>query len=138
MRPIAIYDTRRAELVQLEPRDPGKVSIYACGPTVYGRIHVGNARPFVVYSLLKRFLAHEGYEVTFVANITDVNDKIYDAANASEPPQPSALLASEMGAAYIADTDGLGLGRPDSEPLATETIGPVSYTHLTLPTIYSV
>ena len=76
MRPIQIYDTRRAELVQLEPRDPGKVSIYACGPTVYGRIHVGNARPFVVYSLLKRFLVHEGYEVTFVANITDVNDKI--------------------------------------------------------------
>lgn len=125
MRPIQIYDTRRAELVTLEPRDPGKVSIYACGPTVYGRIHVGNARPFVVYSLLKRFLAHEGYEVTFVANITDVNDKIYDAANASEPPQPSALLASEMAAAYIADTDGLGLGRPDSEPLATETIGPI-------------
>ncbi|MBJ7342631.1 MAG: cysteine--tRNA ligase, partial [Solirubrobacteraceae bacterium] len=125
MRPIAIYDTRRAELVQLEPRDPGKVSIYACGPTVYGRIHVGNARPFVVYSLLKRFLVHEGYEVSFVANITDINDKIYDAANASEPPQASALLASEMAAAYIADTDGLGLGRPDSEPLATETIGPI-------------
>ena len=125
MRTIQIYDTRRGELVQLEPRDPGKVSIYACGPTVYGRIHVGNARPFVVYSLLKRFLAHEGYEVTFVANITDVNDKIYDAANAADPPQPSALLASEMAAAYIADTDGLGLGRPDSEPLATETIGPI-------------
>ncbi len=125
MRPIQIHDTRRSELVALEPRDPGKVSIYACGPTVYGRIHVGNARPFVVYSLLKRFLAHEGYEVTFVANITDVNDKIYDAANASEPPQPSALLASKMAAAYIADTDALGLGRPDSEPLATETIGPI-------------
>lgn len=125
MRTIQIYDTRRGELAQLEPRDPGKVSIYACGPTVYGRIHVGNARPFVVYSLLKRFLAHEGYEVTFVANITDVNDKIYDAANAADPPQPSALLASEMAAAYITDTDGLGLGRPDSEPLATETIGPI-------------
>ena len=125
MRPIQIYDTSRAALVTLEPRDPGKVSIYACGPTVYARIHVGNARPFVVYSLLKRFLVHEGYDVTFVANITDVNDKIYDAAGASEPPQPSALLASEMAAAYIADTDGLGLGRPDAEPLATETIGPI-------------
>ncbi len=125
MRPIQIYDTRRAALVTLEPRDPGKVSIYACGPTVYGRIHVGNARPFVVYSLLKRFLVHEGYEVTLVANITDVNDKIYEAANGVDPPQPSALLASAMAAAYIADTDRLGLGRPDSEPLATETIDPI-------------
>jgi len=125
VRPIQIYDTRRAELVTLQPRDPGKVSIYACGPTVYSRIHVGNARPFVVYSLLKRFLTQEGYEVNFVANITDVNDKIYDAANASQPPQPSALLASEMAALYIADTDAIGLGRPDSEPLATETIGPI-------------
>ncbi len=125
MRTIQIHDTRRGELVTLEPRDPGKVSIYACGPTVYGRIHVGNARPFVVYSLLKRFLEHEGYQVTFVANITDVNDKIYDAANAATPPQPSALLASEMAAAYIDDTDAIGLGRPDFEPLATETIGPI-------------
>ena len=53
---------------------PGGYGIYACGPTVYGRIHVGNARPFVVFSLLKRFLVHEGFETTFVANITDVND----------------------------------------------------------------
>ena len=56
------------------------MGVYACGPTVYAPVHVGNARPFVVFSLLKRFLEHEGYEVTFVANITDVNDKIYDAA----------------------------------------------------------
>jgi cysteinyl-tRNA synthetase len=94
--------------------------MYACGPTVYGRIHVGNARPFVVFSLLKRFLVHEGYDVTFVANITDVNDKIYDAAHAAGIA--SAELAQEMTAAYIADTDALGLGRPDHEPLASETI----------------
>ena len=59
---------------------PARVGIYACGPTVYNRIHIGNARPFVVFSLLKRFLEHEGYDATLVANITDVNDKIYDAA----------------------------------------------------------
>ena len=64
------------------PRDRGRVGIYACGPTVYSRIHVGNARPFVVFSLLKRFLEHEGYDVTLVINVTDVNDKIYDAARA--------------------------------------------------------
>jgi len=97
--------------------------MYVCGPTVYARVHVGNARPFVVFSLLKRFLVHEGYNVTFVANITDVNDKIYAAAQAAGVP--SAQLAAEMTADYIADTDGLGLGRPDHEPLASETIGEI-------------
>ena len=66
----------------LEPRDEGVVGIYACGPTVYSRVHVGNARPFVVFSQLKRFLEHEGYRAALVANITDINDKIYDAARA--------------------------------------------------------
>jgi cysteinyl-tRNA synthetase len=107
-------------LAPLEPRDPGRVAMYACGPTVYGRIHVGNARPYVVFSLLKRFLEHEGYAVTFVANVTDVNDKIYDAARVASVP--SEQLAREMTAAYVDDTDGLGLGRPDHEPLASETI----------------
>ncbi len=104
----------------VEPREPGRIGIYACGPTVYGRIHVGNARPFVVFSLLKRFLEHEGYAVTFVANVTDVNDKIYAAANATGVG--SERLAHEMTEAYIADTDALGLGRPDREPLASATI----------------
>jgi len=97
------------------------VRIYACGPTVYAPIHVGNARPFVVFSLLKRYLEHEGFDVTFVANITDVNDKIYAAAGDG----PSAPLAEEMTARYIADTDRLGLGRPDVEPRATQTIKPI-------------
>jgi cysteinyl-tRNA synthetase len=104
----------------LEPREPGRVGIYACGPTVYGRIHVGNARPFVVFSLLKRFLVHEGYEVRLVVNITDVNDKIYAAAQ--QEGVASDKLARAMTQAYIADTDGLGLGRPDHEPLASGTI----------------
>jgi len=117
---IRVQDTLTGELRALQPREPGKVGIYACGPTVYGRVHVGNARPFVVFSLLKRFLEHEGHDVTLVANITDVNDKIYDAARAEGVP--SEQLAQEMTAHYIADTDGLGLGRPDYEPKATETI----------------
>jgi cysteinyl-tRNA synthetase len=120
VRQIRLHDTRSGALQPLEPRDPGRVAMYACGPTVYGRIHVGNARPYVVFSLLKRFLAHEGYEVTFVANVTDVNDKIYDAARAAGVS--SEQLAREMTAAYMADTEGLGLGRPDHEPLASETI----------------
>jgi len=120
VRQIQLHDTRSGRLQPLQPRDPGRVAMYACGPTVYGRIHVGNARPYVVFSLLKRFLEHEGYAVTFVANVTDVNDKIYDAARTAGVP--SEQLAREMTAAYVADTDGLGLGRPDHEPLASETI----------------
>ena len=125
MRTIRLHDTRSGQLTELRPRDPGRVGIYACGPTVYNRIHIGNGRPFVVYSLLKRFLEREGYAVTFVANITDVNDKIYDAARAADPPVASEQLARAMTAAYIADTEGLGLGRPDHEPLAGETMGPI-------------
>src|ERR1700749_1491545 len=98
----------------------GRVRIYACGPTVYGRVHVGNARPFVVYSLLKRFLVHEGYDVEFVANVTDINDKIYAAAR--QAGVHSDDLAKEMTAAYRIDTESSGLGRPDHEPLASETI----------------
>jgi cysteinyl-tRNA synthetase len=120
LREIYLHDTRTGTVRRLEPREPGKVAIYACGPTVYARIHVGNARPFVVFSLLKRFLVREGYEVTFVANVTDVNDKIYAAANAAGVS--SERLAAEMTAAYVEDTNALALGRPDHEPLASETI----------------
>jgi cysteinyl-tRNA synthetase len=120
---IRIHDSLTNELRELQPRDDGKVAIYACGPTVYARIHVGNARPYVVFALLKRFLEHEGFDVTLVENITDVNDKIYDAAR--ERGVPSEELAREMTDAYRADTDRLGLGRPDHEPLASETIAEI-------------
>jgi cysteinyl-tRNA synthetase len=123
LREITLHDTLTGKVLPLRPRVPGRVGIYACGPTVYGRIHVGNARPFVVFSLLERFLEHEGYEVTFVANVTDINDKIYAAAGAASVA--SEQLAREMTAYYIADTDGLGLGRPDHEPLASETIAEI-------------
>ncbi len=123
MRTVRLHDTRTGQLTELRPREGRKVGIYACGPTVYGRIHVGNARPYVVFSLLKRFLAHEGYEPTLVANITDINDKIYDAARPAG--RPSGELAAEMSTHYIADTDRLGLGRPDHEPRATEMVGEI-------------
>ncbi|HEY1834230.1 MAG TPA: cysteine--tRNA ligase [Solirubrobacteraceae bacterium] len=119
-RDISIEDTRTGRPQRLAPRVPGRVGIYACGPTVYSRIHIGNARPFVVFSLFKRFLEHEGYAVDLVVNVTDVNDKIYDAAKAAG--RPSAELAAEMTVRYKADTDALGLGRPDHEPLASETM----------------
>ena len=123
MREVTLYDTRTRQVAPFAPRDPSNVGIYACGPTVYSRVHVGNARPFVVFSQLKRFLEHEGYGVKFVANVTDINDKIYTAAEAAG--RPSAELADEMARHYIADTDRLGLGRPDAEPYASEFIGPI-------------
>jgi cysteinyl-tRNA synthetase len=123
MRAIRLHDTRSGEVLPLAPDDRTRVGIYACGPTVYSRIHVGNARPFVIFSVLKRFLEHEGYGVDLVINVTDVNDKIYDAARALG--RPSAELAAEMTERYRADPAALGLGRPDHEPLASQTIGPI-------------
>jgi len=123
MATIRLHDTFTQGLRPLTPRISGQAGIYACGPTVYNRIHVGNARPFVVFSLLKRFFEHEGLAVTLVINVTDVNDKIYDAARAQGIG--SERLAREMTHAYFRDTAELGLGRPDHEPLASETIGPI-------------
>jgi cysteinyl-tRNA synthetase len=123
MADIRIQDTLSGKTRELEPRNGGEVGIYACGPTVYGRIHIGNARPFVIFTLLRRFLRHQGLDGKLVINVTDINDKIYDAAR--EAGRPSAEYAKEMTAAYISDTDALGLGRPDAEPLATETIAEI-------------
>jgi cysteinyl-tRNA synthetase len=117
MREVRIRDTLTGGLRSL---DLEEVGIYACGPTVYSRIHIGNARPFVVFSLFARFLRSEGYRTRLVVNVTDVNDKIYTAAAAAG--EPSEEFAARMTAAYFGDTDRLGLGRPDAEPLATETI----------------
>src|SRR5690242_1491867 len=105
MRTIRLHDSRSGAIVPLETRAPGAAGIYACGPTVYGRIHVGNARPFAVFTFLKRFLEHEGVETTFVANVTDINDKIYVAAR--ERGVASDELAREMTEAYRRDTDRL-------------------------------
>jgi len=118
MREVRIRDTLTGELRSLE--GDGEVGIYACGPTVYSRIHIGNARPFVVFSLFARFLRSEGFRPKLVVNVTDINDKIYVAAEAAG--KPSGEFAAEMKRAYFEDTDRLGLGRPDSEPLATETV----------------
>jgi cysteinyl-tRNA synthetase len=121
MREVRIKDTLTGDLVTLDPS--AEAGIYACGPTVYSRIHIGNARPFVAFSLLARFLASEGYAAKLVVNVTDVNDKIYAAAK--EAGEGSAAFAERMTRAYFEDTERLGLGRPDSEPLATETIGTI-------------
>jgi len=118
MREVRIRDTLSGEAAPLKPGE--EIGIYACGPTVYSRIHIGNARPFVIFSLLARFLREEGYPARLVINITDINDKIYDAAR--EAGERSDRFAERMTAAYVEDTGRLGLGRPDAEPLASATI----------------
>jgi cysteinyl-tRNA synthetase len=118
MREVRIKDTLSGELRSLEPG--AEVGIYACGPTVYSRIHIGNARPFVVFSLFSRFLRSEGYRPKLVVNVTDINDKIYVAARSAG--KGSEEFAAEMTRAYVEDTDRLGVGRPDAEPLASETV----------------
>jgi cysteinyl-tRNA synthetase len=123
MREVRISDTLSGKTRALEPRDPPRVGIYTCGPTVYSRVHVGNARPFVIPILLRRLLRRLGYEPRLVINVTDINDKIYDAAR--KAGVPSDALAREMTRAYVEDTDRLDLGRPDAEPLASETIAEI-------------
>ena len=113
---MRLYDTATRGPKEL-PAPPGPVRMYFCGPTVYQRIHVGNARPFVLSMWLKRWLERSGYDETLVENITDINDKIYLAA-----PGDSARLADEASGWYVEDTGALGLGRPDREPKATESI----------------
>ena len=114
---MRVYNTRTRQKDDLPPQ-PGPVRMYFCGPTVYRRIHVGNAVPFVLPLWLKRWLELNGYETKLAINITDINDKIYDAA-----PGESARLAADATRWYIEDTDRLGLGRPDVEPTAEETVG---------------
>src|ERR1044071_1304170 len=116
---VQIYDTQTRRLQQLPP-PPGPVRMYFCGPTVYQRIHVGNARPFVISLWLKRWLERSGYDVTLAENITDINDKIYRAA-----PGDSARLPADATRWYLEDTGDLGLGRPDVEPKATESISEI-------------
>ncbi|HXH97002.1 MAG TPA: cysteine--tRNA ligase [Gaiellaceae bacterium] len=113
---MRLYSTLSRRLEEL-PEPPGPIRMYFCGPTVYQRAHIGNARPFVLGMWLRTWLHHRGYDVTLVHNITDVNDKIYEAA-----PGASAGLAERATGWYLQDTADLGLGMPDVLPRATETI----------------
>jgi cysteinyl-tRNA synthetase len=114
---MRLYSTLQRELVDLPDPGAGPVRMYFCGPTVYQRAHIGNARPFVLGMWLRTWLRHRGYGATLVHNITDVNDKIYDAA-----PGASAELAARATEWYLEDTGDLGLGMPDALPQATKSI----------------
>jgi cysteinyl-tRNA synthetase len=113
---MQLYDTKTRRKQEL-PQPPGPIRMYFCGPTVYARAHIGNARPFVLGVWLERWLTRRGYETTLVHNITDINDKIYDAA-----PGASAELAVRATEWYLQDTADFGLGMPDEQPKASEMI----------------
>jgi cysteinyl-tRNA synthetase len=113
-----LYDTLRSSLVTPEWRSPGAATIYLCGPTVYNFIHVGNARPAVVFDVLARHLKASGMKVTFVRNFTDIDDKIIKAA--TELGEEPRALAQRYIDAYLADTAALNCHRPDHEPRVSE------------------
>src|SRR5437763_8624526 len=113
---MRLYNTLSRQLEEL-PSPPGPIRMYFCGPTVYQRAHIGNARPFVLGMWVRAWLRQRGYETALVHNITDINDKIYDAA-----PGASAELAARATEWYLQDTADLGLGMPDHLPKATESV----------------
>jgi cysteinyl-tRNA synthetase len=116
---MRLHNTLTRTKVEL-PAPPGPIRMYVCGSTVYDRVHVGNARPFVLAMWLRSWLKRSGYDVKLVHNITDVDDKVYVEAAAREAA--SRDLAEWATAWFVEDTDRLGLGRPDVEPRASETM----------------
>lgn len=117
---MKVYNTLTRRKEDFTPREPGKVSFYLCGPTVYNHIHIGNARTFLSFDVIRRYLEYRGYEVTFVQNITDIDDKIINRAN--EEGRPASQVAAEYTQAFIEGMHALGVKDPTVRPRATEEI----------------
>ncbi len=120
---MKVYNSMSRTKEELIPLTPGKVGIYACGPTVYDYFHIGNARMFIVFDLLRRYLAYRGYEVTYVQNFTDVDDKMI--ARAQAEGVTVADLAHRFIDAYFEDAKALGVEPATVHPRATEHIGKI-------------
>ena len=139
---LCIYNTLTHEKEEFRPINKGKVGIYVCGLTVYDYTHLGHARMLVSFDVIVRHLRAKGFEVTYVRNITDIDDKIL--ARATENKEVFSDLTARFIVSMHEDEKALSVLAPDVEPRATEHIASmismitVSYTHLTLPTIYSV
>ena len=120
---MQIFNDMTMKLEEFVPLEPGKVKMYACGPTVYNYIHVGNARPIIMFDVLRRYLEYRGYEVTFVQNFTDVDDKIINRAK--EEGIDSSAVAEKYIAEYWKDVTALGVRPATVHPKATENIGQI-------------
>lgn len=115
---IQVYNTMDGRKVDFVPRDAGKVAMYVCGPTVYNYIHLGNARPIVVFDTIRRYFKYAGYDVTYVQNFTDVDDKIINRAQ--EEQISAAAVAEKYIAAYFEDVRALNVLKADVHPRVTE------------------
>ena len=115
---MKIYNTLTRKKEEFVPMEPGKVKMYVCGPTVYNYIHIGNARPYVVFDTVRRYLEHKGYEVTYVQNFTDVDDKIIKRAN--EEHSSMQAVSEKYIAEALHDADGLNVKRATVHPRVTQ------------------
>ncbi len=120
---LQVYNTLTRRLEPFEPLEPGKVRVYACGPTIYGYAHIGNYRSFLAYDLVHRYLEWSGYEVKFVTNLTDVDDKTIGGA--VREGVTVAEFTRPFGEAFLSDARALGVLPADAYPRATEYIGPM-------------
>ena len=118
---MRIYNTLSRRKEEFKPLEEGKVKMYVCGPTVYNLIHIGNARPMIVFDTVRRYLEYKGYDVNYVSNFTDVDDKIIKKAN------EEGVSAEEISTRYIAeckkDMEGMNIKPATTHPLATQEIG---------------
>lgn len=117
---MKLYNTLTKRKEEFVPLKPGEVTMYSCGPTVYNYFHIGNARPFVVFDVLRRFLEYRGYKVRFVQNFTDIDDKMIRRAN--EEGKTVSEIADRYIKEYYIDARGLGIKEPTIAPRATENI----------------
>ncbi|MDA8443071.1 MAG: cysteine--tRNA ligase [Peptococcaceae bacterium] len=117
---LKLYNTMTRKKEDFIPREQGKVAIYACGPTTYNFFHLGNARMFVVFDTVRRYLQYKGYKVTYVQNFTDIDDKIINRAK--EEGMDALALAEKYIQEYFKDADALNIQRADIHPKATEHI----------------
>ena len=117
---MLIYNSQMHKKQEFKPIEPGKVRMYVCGPTVYDQIHIGNARTFLCFDVIRRYLTYKGYAVTFAQNLTDVDDKIINRAN--EQGRTAAEVAEECSQAFIEQMHRFGILDPDIRPRATREI----------------
>ncbi|MBO5370297.1 MAG: class I tRNA ligase family protein, partial [Clostridia bacterium] len=117
---MKLFNSMTGKKEEFVPIEPGKVRMYSCGPTVYNYFHIGNARPFIIFDTLRRYFEYRGYEVKFVQNFTDIDDKMIKRAN--EENITVKELADRFIAEYFTDAKGLGIEEATVHPRATDNI----------------
>lgn len=117
---MLLYNTAKRAKEEFVPITPGQVKMYVCGPTVYNYFHIGNARAFLTFDVLRRYFEFRGYKVDYVQNITDIEDKII--AQSLEEGVSYKEVADKYATAFLDDSAALGIRRPTHQPRATEVL----------------